>query len=249
MRRILTWGLVAAVAGLGLAAGIDAVRGEGAPEQTVAADPERPTSTEPEPPEDMFAEARADLQAAGVPEGRLIYADEDCRNYVLTMPDLRPAGPRPDTSVAAGTGRSSAASVATIGSPSSPDGSVRAECKGGWLSLLSDVFGNPKPERPARARGCGAAWKPDGTVTFVQNGSVRRFARCPGDRALAPLRCSRPMLTRAQLARQLPGVPWNGYALSIKELHWLDDQRFAAIMRARSMFHHCCKMFLMVIQS
>ena len=150
------------------------------------------------------------------------------------MPDLRPDGPPPGyfgrcryRAVVGGL-------VATVGSPRSPDWVVRAQCKGGWLSLVSDVFGNPKPEVHARARGCGAAWKPDGTVTFVQDGSVRRFARCPGDRAFAPLRCSRPVLTRAQLARQLPGVPWSGYALSIKELHWLDDERFAAIMRARS---------------
>jgi hypothetical protein len=179
MGRILTWCLVAAVAAIGLVAGIDAVRGGGQSEP--------PTTTAPaEPPEDSFAEARADLRAAGVPTGRLTYADEECRNHVVTIPDLLPDGPPSGYAGlcryrAVGGGR-----VETVGPPSSPDS------------------------------------------------SVRRFTRCPGDHPLAPLRCSRPVLTRAQLAGQLRGVPWSGYVLSIKELHWLDNQRFAAIMRARS---------------
>jgi hypothetical protein len=224
MGRILTWCLVAAVAGIGLVAGIDAVRGGG--------DPESPTTTEPaEPPEDSFAEARTDLRAAGVPTGRLTYADEDCRNHVVTMPDLLPDSP-PDGSVGLCRYRAVLGGlVEAVGSPRSPDWGLRVECEGGWLSL--STFGNPSALY-ARSRGCGAAWKPNGTVTFISNGEVRRFTRCPGDHPLAPLRCSRPVLTRAQVAGQLRGAPWSGYVLSIKELHWLDNQRFAAIMRARS---------------
>jgi hypothetical protein len=159
MGRILTWCLVAAVAALGLVAGIDAVRDGEAPEP--------PTSTQPaKPPEDSFAEARARLRAAGVPAGRLTYADEDCRNHVVTIPDLLPEGPQ---SGYAGLCRYRAVAggrVETVGPPSSPD-----------------------------------------------SGQVP---------------------TRGELARQLSGVPWNRYALSIKELHRLDNRRVAAIMRARS---------------
>jgi hypothetical protein len=224
MGRILTWCLVAAVAGIGLVAGIDAVRGGGQSEP--------PTTTAPaEPPEDSFAEARAGLRAAGVPAGRLTYADENCRNHVVTIPDLLPESP-PDGNVGLCRYRAVLGGlVEAVGSPRSPDWGLRVECKGGWLSL--STFANP-PVLHARSRGCGAAWKPNGTVTFISDGEVRRFARCAGDHPLGPLRCSRPVLTRAQLARELQGVPWSGYVLSIKELHWLDNRRFAAIMRARS---------------
>jgi hypothetical protein len=233
VRRFLTWGLVVAVAALGLAAGLDALRGGGEPEPAAA---DRAPSAASEPAErtgDVLADARADLEAAGVPAGRITYADEDCRNHVVTLPDLRSESP---TGGYVGLCRYWAVVgglVETIVSPRSPDWNVRVRCKSGWLSLLSEVV-NSDPRLFARARGCGAAWKPDGAVTFVQDGEIRRFARCPDDGPLAPLRCSRPVLTRAELARQLRGAPWSGYALSIKELHWLNDRRFAAIMQARS---------------
>ncbi|MGH3010994.1 MAG: hypothetical protein ACRDLZ_05880 [Gaiellaceae bacterium] len=206
MRRIVTWCLLGAVAGLGLVAGIDALRDGGEPEQTAAADSERQTTTEPaEQPEDMLAEARVDLEAAGVPEGRLTYADEDCRNHVLTTPDLRSQSPPPGYEGLCRYRAVVGTLVGTAASSRSPGGDVR-----------------------------GAAWKPDGTVTFLRDGDVRRFIRCPGDRAGEPVRCSRPVLTRAELAGQLRGAPWDRFVLSVKEIHWLDNQRFAALIRARS---------------
>jgi hypothetical protein len=241
MRRIVTWCLVGAVAALGLAAGIDVLRGGGEPEPAAAPGPKATTTggepfstTAPEPPEDMLAEARVDLEAAGVPQGKLTYADEDCRNHVVRMPGLQPDGP-PGGYVGRCRYRAVVGGlVETFGPTRSPDWNVRAECRGGRLSLLADVFGARKPELVARARGCGAAWKPDGTVTFIDDGEVRRFARCRGDARTAPLRCSEPVLTRPELARQLRGAPWSGYVLGIKELHWLTNESFAAIMRARS---------------
>ena len=238
VRRFLTWGLVAAVAALGLAAGIDALRGGGEPEGAAVTElnPEPPVATAPaEQPEDVLVDARADLQAAGVPEGRLTYANEDCRNYVMTLPDLGPGGPPPGyfglcryVGVVGG-------QVETVGSSRSPDWELRVECKGGWLTLLRDIFDNPKPELQARARGCDPAWKPDGTITFIRHGEVRRFARCPGDTRLTiPVRCSKPVLSRAELDRQLRGARWRGSELRIEELHWLTDARFAAILQARS---------------
>jgi hypothetical protein len=75
MRRFLTWGLIAAVAALALAAGIDALRGGAGAENLIATEGEPPATTAPaEPHDDPFVAARADLQAAGVPEGRLTYA-------------------------------------------------------------------------------------------------------------------------------------------------------------------------------
>jgi hypothetical protein len=175
-----------------------------------------------------LAEARAALRAAGVPAGSLTYADERCQNYVLALPDLAPIG---SPNGFAGICRYRAVVgglVETSGPPRSPDWRVEAECEGGRLSLWQSEFGVPEPHLVARARGCGAAWKPDGTVTFVQDGGVRRFARCPGDGPGTPLLCSQPVLTRVGLTTQLSGGSWR-----VRELQWLDDHRFAAIIRER----------------
>jgi hypothetical protein len=233
MGRILTWCLVAAVAALVVLAGIDTVRGGGERERATATGPEAAATTEPlEPSEDMLAEARADLEAAGIPVGRLTYADEDCRNHVLRLPDLQPESP-PSGFVGRCRYRAVVGGlVETRGPTRSLDRSVRIECRPVQLSLLMQVVGPGASELVAR--GCVAAWMPDGTVTFIRDGEVRRLARCPGDGETAKLRCSKPVLTRADLDRQLRGAPWDGYVLGVKELHWLTNERFAAIMRARS---------------
>lgn len=208
VRTILTWGLVAAVAALGLVAGIDALRG---------GDAREPTATgAPEPSERTLAVAAADLQRAGVPEGRLVYSDDDCGIHALLLPNL---ADRPVHDMVA------CVNVpATLGPVEGP----RAECARGQLTLLTGPLNNP--EVYARGRGCGAASKLDGTLTFVQDGGVRRFALCPGAPPSAPLLCSEPVLTPAQLARQLRRAGWSG-SPRIKELAWVDDERFAAIVR------------------
>jgi len=225
MRRILTWCLVGAVAALGLAAGIDALRGGEEPEPAAAVEPE-PTTTGPaEPPERTLAEAGADLRRAGVPKGRLVYSVGRCGSSVLTLPDLAQRPPR--GSDACRFGWAAGRGVETFGSPFA---GVRGECTRGRLVLWTGPFEDP--ELYARERGCDPAVKLDGTVTFVQDGGVRRFVRCPGDRRGVPLLCSRPVLTRAELARQLRRGAWFGSSPRIKELHWLTDQRFAAIVRS-----------------
>jgi hypothetical protein len=242
MRRLVTWGLVAAVAALGLAAGIDALRGSGEPEPAAAEGEatipasEPPSSTAPaEPPEDLFAEARARLRAAGVPAGRLTYSDADCRNHDLSLPDLGQAGPPGGYAGRCRYRAVVAGRVETIGSSRSPDWTVRTVCRRGRLFVLADLFGVREPELVARTRGCGAAWKPDGrTVTFVRDGEVRRFVTCAGDSLISPLRCSQPVLTRADLERQLRGARWRSVELGIEEVHWLTRRRFAAILQARS---------------
>ncbi len=223
MRRLLTWGLVAAVAALGLAAGIDALRGGEEPERASAVETER-TSTEPlEPAERTLAAAGADLRRAGVPEGRLVYTDGRCSVHVLLLPDLAERPAHDVTACAPGRSR------LVLGS--SPADTIRAECKRGRLVLETGPFDDP--DVYARARGCGAAWMPDGTVTFVQDGGIRRFVGCANDAPTAPLLCSQPVLTRSELARQLRGARWS-LGSRIKELAWLDDARFAAIVQQRT---------------
>jgi hypothetical protein len=215
VRRILTWGLVAAVAALGLAAGLAALRGGEEPEPAAAT-----TAGETEPAERTLAVAGADLRRAGVPEGRLVYSDDDCAAHSLLLPSL---AQRPAHDMAA----------CESGSDSlGPVEAVRAECTRGRLTLATGSFDDP--ELYARGRGCSAAWKPDGTVTFVRDGEIRRFVGCRDDPPSAPLICSEPVLTRVELARRLPEALWRHAFPRIRELRWLDDLRLAAVVQSRT---------------
>ncbi len=84
MRRTATWLLVGALAALGLAAAVDALRGEGmrvvgAPSTTAVQD--RAAESE---------EAARQLREAGI-SGVLTYSDEDCRLHAVSLPTLEPA--------------------------------------------------------------------------------------------------------------------------------------------------------------
>ena len=88
MRRIATWLLVGAVAALGFAAAVDALRG----------DVETVTELQPQPPPTtttvpgltgQSGPAAARLRDARV-TGVLTYADADCRLSALSLPDLEP---------------------------------------------------------------------------------------------------------------------------------------------------------------
>lgn len=84
MGRWGTWLVVAALAGLGLAATLDAVVGEEEPSRRSA----QPTSTAP-----LLARqpelAVSQLREAGV-SGLLTFSDEDCRLHAVSLPELEP---------------------------------------------------------------------------------------------------------------------------------------------------------------
>jgi hypothetical protein len=84
VRRTVTWLLIGAVAALGLAAAVDAVRPE--PEQTNAA--EKSSTTVPELSRESEAAVRR-LREAGI-SGVLTYSDEDCRLRAVSLPELEP---------------------------------------------------------------------------------------------------------------------------------------------------------------
>lgn len=82
MRRLSTGLVLAAIAGLGLAAAVDALRGNGAvaPEARPAAEPlDLPG----------YREAASGLRALGA-RGTITYSDEACRLHALRLPDLTP---------------------------------------------------------------------------------------------------------------------------------------------------------------
>ncbi len=87
MRRIATWLLVGAVAALGVAAAVDALRGDVEPVRE--ARPPETTTTTP----DLTGQAgpaAARLRDARI-TGVLTYADDDCRLRAVSLPDLEPA--------------------------------------------------------------------------------------------------------------------------------------------------------------
>lgn len=227
MRRIATWLLVGAVVALGVAAGIDALRGEAEPGRATAEAEPDPSTTRSAPVEPTLVDARADLRAAGV-SGVLTYADEDCRLHSVTLPDLEPhPGPEGETCTVGST----VGNEFLFGeSPPAPYGGPTYRCRRGWIELLT-----PDNSILARARGaCQVAWRPNGSPTFLRNGEVMRFAACPEDSpGTVPIRCSRAVLTHAYLAREFLRASWIGFEFAVEELQWLSDARFAAIVRAR----------------
>ena len=83
MGRTATWLLVAAVAARGVAAAVDALRGEG--EHVVAA----PTNGAVPDRAAESGTAVRQLREAGV-IGVLTYSDEDCRLHAVSLPELEP---------------------------------------------------------------------------------------------------------------------------------------------------------------
>jgi hypothetical protein len=83
VRRTATWLLIGAVAGLGLAAAVDALRQE--PDRAGA----RPSRTTAGAPSRQWELAVRHLREAGV-TGVLTYSDEDCRLHAVSLPELEP---------------------------------------------------------------------------------------------------------------------------------------------------------------
>jgi hypothetical protein len=224
MRGTATWLLVGALAALGVAAGADALRSLGGPEGGASEPPaETAPEAEPEPAEDALADARAELRSAGVPAGVLTYADEQCRLRSVTLPDLAPhPGSREERCTF---GSMVGSEFAFGGPPPYPYGSLAALCRAEEVELRL-----PNRGLFARARGsCPMVWRPDGTATFLRAGEVRRFAPCPGDEPGAlPVRCSRTLLSRADLTRELGQAGWGGAEFRIGEFHWLSNRRLIA---------------------
>lgn len=226
MRGTATWLLVGALAALGVAAGADALRSLGGPDRGASEPPaETAPEAEPEPVGDALADARAELRSAGVPAGILTYSDETCRLRSVTLPDLAPhPGSREERCTF---GSMVGSEFASGGPPPYPFGSLAALCRGEEVELRL-----PNRGLFARARGsCPLVWRPDGTPTFLRDGEVMRFASCSGKGAL-PLRCSRTLLSRNDLTRELRRARWSASDFRVEEFHWLSDRGLLAIVRA-----------------
>jgi hypothetical protein len=138
--------LVAAIVGLGVAAGVDALRGGSGPAGG------RGASTSDGTTAASAAQKLASRQITGVLHFTVRVRPGQCALRSLALPGLE---------------ATSAFDVGSCRIATSIGGRVAVgdPCPGGDISVLG-------PAQPVRFRGCAPAWKPDGTLTFVRRNRV-----------------------------------------------------------------------------
>jgi hypothetical protein len=72
-----------------------------------------------------------------------------------------------------------------------------------------------------RRRGCSPAWKPDGSLTYVVDGSLRLSSR---------LRDRRLLLSARDVSQAVGPARATIGPTRLREVAWLDDRRFAALL-------------------
>jgi hypothetical protein len=204
-----TWLVGIAVAVIAVAAIVDALRGGGEPTAASQPAPATSTATEPRP--------AARPVVDGVPTGVLYYTDRDCTLKAARLPNLVDM-PAPGWSACRFVLSPDATSVSAPPSGWDPVGDFLFRVEKGWVIVTS---GNEPYGK--RVAGTAAAWRPDGTLTYVVDGTVRAW---PGGRVL---------LSQDDLAtavRAHPDVPDHGHVLptTIRELGWLDDEHAVVIL-------------------
>jgi hypothetical protein len=197
MRRLGTVLVVAAVAGLVIAAAVDALRSgdAGAPRRAVPVD---------------RSELVASLREAAV-SGVLTYADTRCRLRAVTLPELLP---HPVPALRACRVPPNPSRMLRFGRPGAdPQRIIVARCRGGEVEV-GPLGGAPFAHFP----GCAPAWRPDGTLTTVQDGGVVEAAS------------SRLLLSRGQLTDAFVRAGWARLEYAIDELAWLDVETLVAVV-------------------
>lgn len=224
MRAGLTLLVVAAVAALGAAAAVDALRGDS---EGVA--PPRERSTE--------REIEAGQPLEGGPRGVLHYTDDDCVLQAVELPTLQPVETPAweDCRFSLSPDGNAVRSAAAIWDPSGT----------GWATEAGRrIVVASAPSTRVSFEGEAPSFKPDGTLTFVHAGAVRALrgdcGRSSGsaislaDEEMAA--CSRVLLGPEDLRRALgrdPNVPDNPRVVRnfrVEETAWLSDTRLAAIL-------------------
>jgi hypothetical protein len=211
MGRRGTWLVGIAVAVIAVAAIVDALRGDGEP--TAASQPRPTTSTSTKP------RSVSRPVAGGVPGGVLYYTDDDCTLKAARLPSLEQID-APGWRECHFVLSPDATSVSAPPSGWDPVGDFLFRVDKGWVLVTSQ--NEPFGERVA---GTAAAWRPDATLTYVADGTVREW---PGGRVLL----SQDDL--AEAVRAHPLVPDHGHVLPVKvrELGWLDDEHAVVILEA-----------------
>jgi hypothetical protein len=220
MRRVGTVLVVIVVAAIGVAAGLDALRGESDSESTAQGDAESPSvSTAPGP--------AASAQEAGL-VGTLYYADESCELQAIELPGPGPVETpgwhecrfvlSPDASRVAGTG-------AGWDPRSDPLRGRLFESEDGLIQVSTNAGPQGEP-----FRGQAPAWRPgDGALTYFADGAVREW---PSGRVVI----SGPKLLAA--ARSHVNAPPASRIgrLVVRRAAWLDQERAVVTIHAAAPF-------------
>jgi len=190
--------VIGAVALVAVAAAVDGIRGG---------------EREPEP-RSPGADA---VDVASTPEsvsGTLVYLDRHCRLHRIAFPSGADAdAPR---QVSCGLTLDPTGRLAQDDETWQPGGALSARCIDGHV-LVRASGGEPI----LRRRGCSPAWKPDGSLTYVVDGSLRLSSR---------LRDRRLLLSARDVSRAVGPARATIGPTRLREVAWLDDRRFAALL-------------------
>jgi hypothetical protein len=225
MGRPTTWLVVGAIAVLGAAAAVDALRGgdersEPAPAASTQARPELPVETEPGGRAEQMRALAARLLAERGISGKVLVSDSDCNVRALRLPTLEEAAPPFDR---------------TCRFTESPGGRVSRDPEylgpGGLVAACDDptvsVTG-PGSSGISVLASCPPAWTPDGRLTVVAGGELREVdVRCGPD----SLSCSKVILSHADLRAALGKIPWQMTSPQVRSAAWLSRDRVAVVVR------------------
>src|SRR5262245_1637370 len=218
MRRGVTALVVVVVAAIALAAGVDALRGDGEREPAAQPAPEQPpASTAAEAPE-------APPVAAGPDAGVLYYTDDVCQLEAAELPDLAQAE-APNWDECEFVLSPDALRVAGAGSGWDPHSDPRRGRLYESADGLIQVSTNGGPEGDP-FRGEAPAWRPDGTLTYFAGGAVRDW---PSRRVVF----SHAELIRAAMTSfNAPGDPRLIGRIRVRDLAWLDQEHAVLTIQA-----------------
>jgi hypothetical protein len=232
MPRVTTWLVVGAIAVLGAAAALDALRGgdeRTAPPPPVATEP---VDTETDPVEQLRLVA-VRLLSERLLEGALLVSDENCTVRGLSIPGLEELSV-PDES----TCRFAMSPDGRIGADGEylGPGTLVARCRDRTIGVRR--AGKPVGDRTIGVRRagkpviqilgtCPPAWTPDGRLTVVSQGELREVdLACPAGES-----CTRPLLTQGDLRAGLGRIPWEMTRPEITAAAWLSPTRVAVVVR------------------
>jgi hypothetical protein len=220
--------LVLAVAGIAVAAAVDAVRGgdedqaQDAQETTTARESRRGSAAP------WKREAARELRA-GAAQGILTWTDDRCRVHSLVLPALDELRSRERRACSF---RSSLGGWFAYGDAvAAPGGARLARCRNGHVELLTRAGRIVR----SRLRGCSPAWTPDGRLTFVRDGELVAIAGSASAVVAGSARARvATLLSHDDVERALAGPPWRYERPAITEVAWLADDAVAAIVRDRA---------------
>jgi hypothetical protein len=137
--------------------------------------------------------------------GHLVFADADCNERGLRLPERVPETPVHSD---------------CDGRRWSRDGSLMAVCRRG----VTDVFAGFSARPISSIRGCGPAWRDDGALSVIRDGDLLVIRRHGA---------ARVFVSRRDLAELLRSELPAGASYRLAEVQWLALTSFAAIARGR----------------